>query len=49
MNVAPIEVTIDHAQAFHQALEINKIGKDPYVALRAAVDGWNLATLRISG
>ena len=49
LGVAPNEVTLDHAYAFLRALEVNEIGKDPQVALRAAVEGWNRAAERIPG
>ena len=48
-SVAPDKVTSDDAVAYREMLARNRIGKDPERSFRAAVDGWNLATLRVPG
>ncbi len=47
--IAPDEVTIEDTVAYREMLARNRIGKDPERSFRAAVDGWNLATLRVPG
>ncbi|GGH41658.1 Phage integrase family protein [Cribrihabitans marinus] len=46
-DVAPLDVRMEHAAAYHDALERNEISRSPVVAFRAAVNGWNLARRRI--
>ena len=46
-NVAPQNVSDEHALAYREALALNEISKSPEVAYRAAVNGWNLAVRRI--
>ncbi|MGC9371241.1 MAG: site-specific integrase [Paracoccaceae bacterium] len=48
MGIPPKDVRDEHAHAYRKALVRNEISKSPDVAYRAAVNGWNLATRRIS-
>lgn len=43
----PAEVCEADAEAYLEALSLNEISKNPDVAYRAAVNGWNLAVKRI--
>jgi integrase len=46
-GVRPQDVGEVHALAYRDGLVANEIGKDPDVAYRAAVNGWNLAGQRM--
>lgn len=48
MSVHPSNVCDEHAIAYREALVLNEISKDPEAAYRAAVNGWNLASERLS-
>ncbi|MEI4263617.1 tyrosine-type recombinase/integrase [Roseovarius sp. D0-M9] len=41
--IAPDDVSLEHAQAYREALIQNEISRSPEVAYRAALNGWNLA------
>jgi len=45
-DIAPEEVGDAHAGAYHEAVALNEISKDPETAWRAAVKAWNLAVRR---
>lgn len=47
-HVLPKDVGEEHAIDYREALAHNEIGKNPDVPYRAAVNGWNLATKRIT-
>jgi integrase len=46
-GITPPEVRAEHALAYRDALIQNEIQKNPEVAFRAAVNGWNLAVKRL--
>jgi integrase len=46
-DVAPDDVSDEHALAYRDALVLNEISRSPDVAYRAAVNGWNLAVHRL--
>lgn len=47
MGIRPDDVCDEHAAAYREALIASEISRDPEVAFRAAVNGWNLAGRRI--
>ena len=49
LGVDPLEVTDEHALAYRASIEEQEISRSPEVAYRAAVNGWNLARVRIAG
>ncbi|MCB6180201.1 hypothetical protein LHP98_18980 [Rhodobacter sp. Har01] len=49
LDVAPAEVTIEHAILYRAALEINELHRSPEESMRQAVRAWNIALDRIPG
>lgn len=45
-GIEPFAVEFEHAQAFHDALILNEMSRDPEHAFRTAVNSWNLAVTR---
>jgi integrase len=42
-GVLPPDVTQEHVEEFHRAVEANEISKSPLIAYQSAVYGWNMA------